>query len=847
MLTLSQLLPFIEICNALGKPPQVLDIERSFVENGGDSLGAATLASSCRLYGLNLRIEVVLTSPSLRALLSAVSDFTLALDQPTSGQWSMNMTVAQLRSMLLDGASVSNASGISSRSVVDLAGINPLPTPQCSPQIGQTNSWGSRTARALVADEEAPLTQAQLAFIHDSLRHPGTNIITHCETYYTHHLPMLKDAWRDVTTSEPIFSQQNIRDYTQSSHLPVFCWQDPEDGEGATADGPATPVMSYLTVAHQEPAVGSPRTSKVSWTVHHALVDGFSANLVLEKVLRRANGQLALPGPSFLQFARDAAEYEQRNKADGQHYWSRKRQDLQEAQGDLLFPPTRAGGDRIVSAVVAVDISSACQNMAAVATRRGATRAVFFHAAWTLALSLYCDADIVVHGAVFSGRSLPIPGTLEVVGPLVRTLPLVARLDDEEQSVGNFITGIHRALLELDDIHWMPEPPDGNTCSYESALSVQFDFPQNQGWEIYPLERTTSQETAIPIAMTVEADRRALLRYHNHRLSEGNAQRLATTFNAALELLQREDENLTVGSVLRELQREFSAECLETYSNCSPATKRGSISEDLVTLFERQARQNSLGTALECGEESVSYAELDRQAGAVAQHLTRHMAPGDVICVNADRSVGWLAAVFGVLKAGGVYCPLDCGYPAQLRSTIFALSGARCFVAAREDQLSTCPDACPAAFSVDEATRGAEMVWRHRLKSQPESPAYVCFTSGSTGSPKGVLCSHQGLVAFQSTLEVRLFAQPGKKVAQVMSCAFDGSIHEIFSALTHGATLVLPSGPDPFAHLRNVDAAILTPSVANVLSPSTFKRLKWVLSSVSFHPGGLLHSSFLPP
>jgi non-ribosomal peptide synthetase component F len=104
----------------------------------------------------------------------------------------------------------------------------------------------------------------------------------------------------------------------------------------------------------------------------------------------------------------------------------------------------------------------------------------------------------------------------------------------------------------------------------------------------------------------------------------------------------------------------------------------------------------------------------------------------------------------------------------------------------------------------------------------------VCFTSGSTGTPKGVLCTHAGLVAFQSSLDVRLFAAPGRRIAHVMSVAFDGSIHELFSALTHGATLVLPSGSDPFGHLRSVDAAILTPSLARVLDPDEFERLKWV-------------------
>jgi len=113
---------------------------------------------------------------------------------------------------------------------------------------------------------------------------------------------------------------------------------------------------------------------------------------------------------------------------------------------------------------------------------------------------------------------------------------------------------------------------------------------------------------------------------------------------------------------------------------------------------------------------------------------------------------------------------------------------------------------------------------------RPHAPAYLCFTSGSTGLPIGVICSHEGLVAFQKDVEVRLFAVPGQKVAQLMSPAFDGSIHEIFSALSYGATLVLQTSADISAHLSRSTSAILTPSIAKVLNPSDFPSLKYVCS-----------------
>jgi hypothetical protein len=91
-----------------------------------------------------------------------------------------------------------------------------------------------------------------------------------------------------------------------------------------------------------------------------------------------------------------------------------------------------------------------------------------------------------------------------------------------------------------------------------------------------------------------------------------------------------------------------------------------------------------------------------------------------------------------------------------------------------------------------------------------------------------VICQHQGLVAFQQDFTVRLCARPGWKIAQVMSPSFDGSIHEIFSALSYGSTLVLQETSRPIDHLKRADAAILTPSAARALDIGDFPHLKMV-------------------
>lgn len=154
------------------------------------------------------------------------------------------------------------------------------------------------------------------------------------------------------------------------------------------------------------------------------------------------------------------------------------------------------------------------------------------------------------------------------------------------------------------------------------------------------------------------------------------------------------------------------------------------------------------------------------------------------------------------------------------------------YLTSRSSQTAFASSVCGLTLSVEDiltfvdfntiATTGVH----HRRSPQPAASAYICFTFGFTGKSKGVLCHHGGLVAFQRNKEVRLYAEPGCRIAQVMSPAFDGSIHELFSALSYGATLVLPRPSDVISHLSEATSAILTPSLAKVLEPDDYPRLQ---------------------
>jgi amino acid adenylation domain-containing protein len=261
----------------------------------------------------------------------------------------------------------------------------------------------------------------------------------------------------------------------------------------------------------------------------------------------------------------------------------------------------------------------------------------------------------------------------------------------------------------------------------------------------------------------------------------------------------------------------------------SDSTTLGSVRDDLVSLFVRVAQMNLSAVAVQNHSYFLTYDELHRRSSISARYVSNYVGPGDIVCVHADRTVNWIIAIYAVLKAGATYCPLDPDLPPAVRDINFEIAVAKLFLTGSVAAKSTKPPSAKYCFSIEESFQEREIAPGPLQRTpSPDSTAYLCFTSGSTGKPKGVLYHHRGLVAFQKDFQVRLCARLGWKIAQFMSPAFDGSTHEIFSALSYGATLVLKDASSPFAHLKAADAAMPTPSMAAALDVHEFQDFKIV-------------------
>ncbi|MGW2634423.1 hybrid non-ribosomal peptide synthetase/type I polyketide synthase [Streptomyces chattanoogensis] len=212
--------------------------------------------------------------------------------------------------------------------------------------------------------------------------------------------------------------------------------------------------------------------------------------------------------------------------------------------------------------------------------------------------------------------------------------------------------------------------------------------------------------------------------------------------------------------------------------------------------FERAAAQRPDAVALVCGEETLTYAELDKRADALARRIAASTGTGpeELVAVILPKGIAQIVAVLAVLKAGKAYVPIAADLPAERARRTLELSGAALTVADQEVRrlhpwLSTCSvvDVAEADADPDGPASDAPPVG-----AGPDNIAYVIFTSGSTGQPKGVVIEHRAALGTLQDVGERFEIGPADRVLGLSALNFDLSVFDIFGTLAAGGMLVLP-------------------------------------------------------
>ncbi|MGW7054478.1 amino acid adenylation domain-containing protein [Streptomyces sp. NPDC054887] len=245
---------------------------------------------------------------------------------------------------------------------------------------------------------------------------------------------------------------------------------------------------------------------------------------------------------------------------------------------------------------------------------------------------------------------------------------------------------------------------------------------------------------------------------------------------------------------------ERSAEPAEAQRESSAATP---VAETFLDLFAATAAGRPRATAVRTAAGTLDYAALDAWADAVSARLhDQGVESGSVVGVLMERDLALIPAMLGILRAGAAFLPLDPGYPVERLQQYVTVS--QCDLIVTDARTHALGASLGPALRVPEADGSAQAVPPPVASGDL---AYLLFTSGSTGAPKGVEVEHGALANFLTGIGERLAVSPDDTVLAHTTVAFDISLLELFLPLTVGATVVLASRETAGDPLRLAEAA----------------------------------------
>ena len=213
-------------------------------------------------------------------------------------------------------------------------------------------------------------------------------------------------------------------------------------------------------------------------------------------------------------------------------------------------------------------------------------------------------------------------------------------------------------------------------------------------------------------------------------------------------------------------------------------------------LFEQRVRAHPDAVAAVCGDREWTYAELNARANQLGRALlARGLRREGVVAVVTERNLDWLAAVLAIFKAGGVYLPIEPHFPADRIAVMLSRAGCG-LVLTEPGSMAALGPVLESRPEVRVLFAGAAYQEQHAgddlgIEVGPDQLAYIYFTSGSTGEPKGAMCEHAGMLNHLYAKIEDLGIGAGQVVAQTAPQCFDISLWQLVCALLAGGRTLI--------------------------------------------------------
>ena len=545
--------------------------------------------------------------------------------------------------------------------------------------------------------------------------------------------------------------------------------------------------------------------------IHHIVFDGNSYDVLLQE-LGRAYGAVSagkppLPAPrmQYRHYARAMRESLQRPETHNALEELAKR--FKGMDPEIHWPhsvlPTDSTGENVIRR--RLDFETV-QALTSLAREWNATLFALLLALYQSSLFALSGQEDLTVGVPVSSRPM-FPHADDLIGFLVVSAPFRTRFTGAT-TLNSLVANNQRASLEILGRQEIPldalaemlgaRGRQGTSSMFQALFAMENSMSLSGAWreQRYEVEQlfngSSKFDTLLFCFNREEQGLEVLLEYNPEKPGRHTAEVLVDMFLRSAKGLARaaKASGQTDMDLCRMLSDWMPEDSVAEKANRSeadyPAVSLGS-------LFKVCAERHPERPALVCENRTFDYAELDALSDKIASGLLSAAgSPQEVgasIGIHLRRGPEMVPAMLGILKAGYAYLPLDPDLPAERLSRIYSHARPALVICENPGGIQSLPKRV--LVSVESLT---DLPAIRRKPVAPDAPAYILYTSGTTGMPKGVVVSHRSAVNRVCWMQREYGLEPGERYLLKTPSHFDVSVGEIFWPLTCGATLVV-SGP----------------------------------------------------
>ncbi|HEX2927727.1 MAG TPA: amino acid adenylation domain-containing protein, partial [Ruminiclostridium sp.] len=547
----------------------------------------------------------------------------------------------------------------------------------------------------------------------------------------------------------------------------------------------------------------------ILWSLHHIIIDGWSLSLLYRDFLKYyealAEGktlfdmQETVRGeqkdiPSYEEYIR---WIEKQDKEAGLTYWENLLDGCNEAVG---LPPLglceytkeQVGEEiHVIKKQLSKKIQETCTTM-------NVTISTLLETVWGILLQKYNRTNDVVFGKVVSGRNADVQGIEQAVGLFINTIPARVRCGANMTAM-ELIQQMQQQSVESTKFDYCPlVDVQGKSALGSNLINTLFVFENyyvddslKNGIRGIKLHEDGSREQtnySISVSAFLEESLTLKIIYDPNKYTSGEINLLLRRMELLLQQISEQPgKKLGELSVVDEEEKKLVVGTFNDTAAEYPSDKT------VVELFEEQAGKTPDDIAVVFGEEKITYGELNTKANQLAYKLRAlGVKADDRTVIMIQRSIEMLIGIYGIIKAGGGYVPIDPDYPQERIRYMLEDCCPKAILAGGAE--------LPVKTDIPVINLFGEEVFSGETRNPvhvntPNDLIYIIYTSGTTGKPKGVMIEHRSVINFCSVNPKNTFqkslVENCKTVIAESSIVFDISLQEIHLPLLNGLKVIL--------------------------------------------------------